>query len=79
MIVFQIAVKIMARVLIKSMIIHVYVCPGILVCKRLYLRDNLEVFYVLGKFCEEELNWCSEKLNPCRNNGRCLRTDTGYK
>jgi hypothetical protein len=37
------------------------------------------MFFCLGKYCEHKLNWCEGDLNPCKNNGRCLRINNAYK
>ena len=60
------------------MIIHVIVYHYSLV------RENKKNMYVIeflfiGKYCEQKLSWCEGSLNPCKNNGRCLRTNHGYQ
>ncbi|CAF0793366.1 unnamed protein product [Didymodactylos carnosus] len=30
-----------------------------------------------GRYCEQKLNWCDINLNPCVNNGQCVRLANG--
>jgi hypothetical protein len=79
MIVFRIDVKIMEHVLIKSMIIHVLVHHYLLVSRKNIVKIVFLFLRFIGKYCEQKLNWCEGNLNPCKNNGRCLRSNNGYK
>ena len=43
-------------------------------------RDrSIGVVFFPGKYCETAINWCDGNLNPCKNNGRCSKTNQGYK
>ncbi|UJR37599.1 hypothetical protein I4U23_030296 [Adineta vaga] len=49
-------------------------------CHLGWLSSWIKTDYVEpGKYCEVKLNWCEKELNPCNNNGRCSRTNHGYK
>jgi hypothetical protein len=61
------------------MIIHVIVYHYLLVNKKNIIKDFNSNFLFIGKYCDVKLNWCEGELDPCKNNGRCLRTNHGYK
>ena len=61
------------------MIIHVNVYHYLVVSRKTILKGNVFGNFFKGKYCEQKLNWCEGELNPCKNNGRCLRTNNAYK
>lgn len=32
-----------------------------------------------GRYCEEKLRFCTKKLDPCANGGKCLPTGQSYR
>lgn len=84
-IVFCIDVKIMEHVSIKSTITLVVVRHFFQVrCFFFVFSEWREIStrhidFLIGKYCEQKINWCEGNSNPCRNNGRCDKTNDGYQ